>query len=317
MNAVPRVSVVVPTYRRPQRLRRAVASVFRQTAEDWELIIVDDNDPGSPERRETEEVVAELAGDERVRYIRSPRNAGGGAARNMGIREARSALVAFLDDDDEWHATKLERQLRCFDEVPPEVGLVYCRVRVLDTSTGRESLTPTDGRSHSVRDLLRRNTVGTTSAVMCRTEALRAVGSFDESLPARQDLDLYIRLAQQYPFAFVDEPLVTLYVHRGSRISSDFGGAIRAHQLFVDKYRPLIEGDRAAQNALRYQLGYFLFAAGRFTEARAVLAKAWRNDPTDLSILTRLALTFALPRAAAGSLRRMLAWCRLARRSPF
>lgn len=310
---MPRVSVVVPTFRRPQFLRRAVDSVMRQTIDSWELIIVDDNDPDWPERRETEAVVAEYSTDRRVRYIRNPRNIGGGAARNAGIRAAGSEFVSFLDDDDEWHPTKLQRQLDCIEAAPADVALVYCRVRVVNAVTGREALRPTDGRSHSVRDLLRRNTIGTTSAVLCRASALHEVGLFDEALPARQDLDLYIRIAQRYALAFVDEPLVTLFVHGRARISTDFAGSIRALELFVEKHRSLIEADGEAQRALRYQLGYLLVAATRYPEARTVLLAAWRADPADLQVITRLAMTYSVPRAVARSAKRSLRWLRAMR----
>ena len=227
MTAHPTVSVVVPTYRRPEFLRRAVASVMSQSVTSWELIIVDDNDAAHEDRRDTEAIVASYASDSRIRYVRHDRNRGGGAARNTGVRASTAPFVAFLDDDDEWHPEKLALQLDRIEGGPIDVALVYCRVRVVRGESGRVTIRPTDGRSHTVRDLLRRNTIGTTSCIMCRTSTLLEVGLFDEALPARQDQDVYVRLAQRFQFAFVDAVLVTLHVHGRPRISTDADGSLR------------------------------------------------------------------------------------------
>jgi glycosyltransferase involved in cell wall biosynthesis len=312
---MPRVSVVIPTYRRAGFLPRAIASVTNQTSPAWELIVVDDNEPSGNDRRETEAIMAQYEPNPRIRYIRHERNQGGGAARNSGIRAASAPFVAFLDDDDEWHPTKLERQLATIEPGPADIALVYCRVRVVRVDTGRETVRRTDGRSHTVPDLLRRNTIGTTSCVLCRADALREVGLFDVSLPARQDQDLYLRLAQRYAFAFVDEVLVTLNVHGSPRISTDFDGSIRAHDLFYGKYRTLIEADPETVHVLRRQQGKHLIAARRFDEARQLLTKAVRFRPTDLGVWIDVALTFALPRALARPAKRAIAMLR-GRRDP-
>lgn len=302
VHAPPDVSVILPTFRRAAFLRRAIASVQAQTTQAWELIIVDDNGDGE-HRRATEAIVKDLSADSRVRYVQHSENRGGGAARNSGVRLATAPFVAFLDDDDEWHSTKLERQLACFEDAPDSVALVYCRVRVVFTKTGHERYTPTMGRSPSVSELLRRNSVGTTSGVLCRANALREVGLFDETLPARQDLDLYVRLAARFSFAFVDAPLVTVHVHGDARISTNLEDSIRANELFTLKYRTRVEADSEVRHALIYDLGRLLVAAGRYREARSVLARAWCTRPLDLRIAARLAQTFSATRAIAGRAR--------------
>ena len=303
VNAPPRVSVILPTYRRAAFLRRAIASVQAQTTQGWELIVVDDNGDDAY-RQATEAVIDDLSADTRIRYVQHAENRGGGAARNSGVRLAKAPFTAFLDDDDEWHPSKLERQLACIEGAPDSVALVYCRVRVVFTKTGRERFTPTTGRSPSVSELLRRNTVGTTSCVLCRTDALREVGLFDETLPARQDLDLYVRLAERYSFAFVDAPLVTVHVHGDARISTNLDDSIRANELFTLKYRTRVEADPDVRHALIYDLGKLLVAAGRYREARSVLARAWCTRPLDLRIAARFAQTFSATRAIASPARR-------------
>ena len=98
----PEVSVVITTYKRPEKLGRAIKSVLNQSLKDWELIIVDDNNADSPFRKETGAFMEGYLGDSRIRYIKHEKNAGAPAARNTGIKAAMGAYIALLDDDDEF-----------------------------------------------------------------------------------------------------------------------------------------------------------------------------------------------------------------------
>ena len=302
----PRVSIVVPTYRRPKFLERAVTSVQRQTVTDWELIIVDDNAPGSDDRHVTQCLAERLMSDARIRYLRHPTNRGGAAARNTGVRDATSSVVAFLDDDDEWDPTKLEQQLGRLANSPENVALVYCRMWVVTEASARPFLWPTSGAQHTVRDLLMRNTIGSTSCIVCRRQALLDIDLFDESLPSHQDLDLYVRLADSYRFVFVDAPLVTIHRHSQPRVSTNFDGALRANTLFFEKHRLRIESDRTVLHARLLQRGKLLLAAEHFGEARKVLMRALRLKPIHHETVARFALTFAFPRALVAPAKRVV-----------
>lgn len=202
--AVPRpvVSVVIPTYNRAAILPRTLRSVLAQTERDIEVLVVDD---GSTDG--TDELVAGYA-DPRVRYLPQPRNAGVGAARNRGLREARGEFIAFLDDDDEWLPTKLSRQLACFAHAPDNVGLVYSGVEDHDGAGGVVVRTPTH-RGWVYQDLLLTNVLhGGGSNVMIRRCAVAAAGLFDEDLAAIEDYDYWVRIARFFAVDFVAEPLV-------------------------------------------------------------------------------------------------------------
>lgn len=311
-----RVSVVLPTHRRPTFLSRAIDSVRAQTLQAWELIVVDDNDPDSAHRRETETVMEYFAHDGRIRYLRHPHNRGGAAARNSGIAEAAGEFVAFLDDDDEWYPTKLAAQVAQLSAAGPHVALAYCRARVVENGTEAPSVERSSTRTHSLRDLLKRNTVGSTSCVLCRRKALLEVGSFDESLPAKQDIDLYVRLAQRFEFAFVNEPLVTLHHHAQGRIGKNVEGAIRAHEIFHAKHWSLIEPYPEVVHHRLASLGQLLLAAERFDEARGVLWRAWRVRPWDRGTVLRIALAYRWPRAAVRSARALMRRAASRRREP-
>lgn len=212
---MPQVSVIIPTYRRPEFLRKAIASVLTQTFRDFEVIVVDDasND-------DTSEVVRSIT-DTRIRYIPHETNKGGGATRNTGIRNAHGEYIAFLDDDDEWLPEKLELQIKVLANSPPEVGGVYSGYQKIERTTGEliGSHVPTK-KGNLANVLLDYNWVGSTSSVLLRKECVEKVGLFDESLPSLQDYDLWIRISRDFHFAFVSKPLVIYYIHN-NKISTN------------------------------------------------------------------------------------------------
>lgn len=315
--APPRVSVVLPTYRRPEMLERALGTVVAQTYRDWELIVVDDNGAGTEAQQRTEALVRASEPAVRPTYLVHEQNRGGAAARNTGIRHARGEFVAFLDDDDAWAPEKLELQVGCFDENGPDVALVYCRAQVVDETTGTTHAWATDGASHTLRDLLRRNTVGSTSLVVCRREALLEIGGFDERLPAKQDVDLYVRLAQRYRFAFVDRVLHTGYRHAQGSIGKSLDGTIRAHEVYYAKHAALIEAYPEVRHYRWFAYGRLLVSAGRLREGRAALGRAWRARPASLRTALHWLSTTPLPGGSLASwVRRLRARRHRPARSP-
>src|SRR5262249_1321753 len=117
---IPKVTIVIPTYNRPERLRHALVSVMQQTVGDFEVFVVDD---GSRDAT-ADEVVRGFA-DARLHCIRLPTSRGPGAARNAGVIRAVAPFIAFLDDDDEWLPEKLEVQLGFLESCENSVGGVY------------------------------------------------------------------------------------------------------------------------------------------------------------------------------------------------
>ena len=130
------------------------------------------------------------------------------AARNCGIRAARGEYVAFLDSDDLWVPTKIEKQVSLIEQ-SPRIGVVFCVVRRLDLQSGASQLRPcrSDVRGDIRRKLLHRNCVtGSASAVLVRRECFAAVGLFDETLRSAEDWEMWIRISRQFHFDYVPEP---------------------------------------------------------------------------------------------------------------
>ena len=198
----PRVSVVIPTYKRAGLVVRAIESVLQQTFCDFELIVVDDASPDDTPQR-----VATIA-DQRVRLVRLAKNGGQARASNVGIAQARGEYVAFLDDDDEWLPNKLELQMARLGQ-DGDASAAYCRVY----RQTPEGLQPPEPRSSfwegDITDgLFTQDVAMTPSAYIVKRSALLEVGGFDETLVAAQDMDLWLRLSQAgYRFAIVPEPL--------------------------------------------------------------------------------------------------------------
>lgn len=203
----PVVSVIVPTYNRPQLLARALQSVLRQSYTDFEIIVVDDGSVAS--------VSGVVAGceDPRIRLIRHERNRGLPATRNTGIRAARGQYIAFLDDDDLWHANKLEIQLR-------EMGDCEAILCASQSEAGHNNQR-FPKRFVELNDLRRGNPFDP-SGLLVRAAILREL-PFDTSLPRGigEDWDIFIRLAARRKLAYVAQPLLIYSDGNHSRITNE------------------------------------------------------------------------------------------------
>jgi glycosyltransferase involved in cell wall biosynthesis len=205
----PRVSVIVATYNYGRFLAGALDSALRQTLPDFELFVIDD---GSTDG--TEAVAAPYLADRRVQYHRTD-HLGQPGAKNTGIRLSTAPLIAFLDADDAWLPTKLERQVALFER-DPAVGVTYTRRRVMDEEGHElEHREPPLYRGDVLAALLRDNFV-CFSSCMVRRGVFEDVGLFDEKLPLAIDYDLWLRVARRYRFDYVDEPLVRYRVGHGN-----------------------------------------------------------------------------------------------------
>lgn len=245
----PLVTVVIPTYNRARLIEASIRSVFAQDYPNIEVIVVDD---GSTD--DTGSVMASLH-DERLLYLKQEKNRGAPAVRNIGIREARGELIAFLDSDDAWEPNKLSLQVEVMLRGGDETALVYTGMRKVDERGQTRGFKRPSKRGYIYRDLLMDNVVGSTSTALVRKTAVRDVGGFDESLRSRQDLDLWLRLAQNHKIDFVDAPLVIYSVH-SDRISSNYDAKIQGCETILAKYFQDIEKNPSTLAGHYYLLGW-------------------------------------------------------------
>ncbi|GGN16681.1 glycosyltransferase family 2 protein [Halarchaeum nitratireducens] len=212
----PRVSVVIPAYRRADVLPRAIDGALAQTVTALEVIVVDD---GSPD--DTESVVRAYD-DPRVRYVAHETNRGVSAARNTGVDAARGDYVAFLDSDDEWLPRKLDRQLAVLDAKGADWIGVYCdyatvggglgaRLAALVSERVFRAGAPREGGRELAESLLTmRVFMGPGSTLLVARDALDGL-AFDEGLSIYEDWDLVLRLLARGKLAHVAEPLAVVH----------------------------------------------------------------------------------------------------------
>ncbi len=196
---MPKVSVVIPSYNAMTYLPETLESVLGQTFTDFEVLIIND---GSSDH--VVEWAAQIE-DGRVKLI-SQANKGLPGARNTGIAEAQGEYIAFLDADDLWDPTKLEKQVHCLD-ASPEVGLIHTWMLLVDEkgkSTGRVMTSEAEGNAWE--QVIEKNVIACPSVVV-RRHCFDKVGGFDCSLNSVEDWDMWIRIAEHYPFALIREPL--------------------------------------------------------------------------------------------------------------
>ncbi len=210
--AKPSLSVILATKDRPGMLRKSIESVLDQTYTDFELLIVD----GSKDNRSHDVVDDFMRSDARVVYMRD-NSEGPSAARNIALNRARGDYVNFHDDDTLMYPEKLSMLLSGFDGEDDSTGVVYSsHLEISDN--GRRRIVP--GRLNKDRapyarylhNKLRKGCVVDSSSALIKRKCLERVGGFDEDIKAAEDWDLYLRIACDYKFKFVDRPLYTSYL---------------------------------------------------------------------------------------------------------
>ena len=195
----PFISVIIPTHNRSWVLGEAIDSVLAQDGCDFELIVVDDGSTdGTP-------ALLRSYGD-RLTTVRQE-NRGVSAARNTGIRYASGSLIAFLDSDDHWLTGKLRAQAAFFESRP---DALICQTQEIWIRNGVR-VNPKKRHqkpSGMIFEPSLHLCLVSPSAVMMRKALFDIVGLFDETLPACEDYDLWLRTSCRFPVFLVDAPLV-------------------------------------------------------------------------------------------------------------
>lgn len=189
----PEVSIVVPTFNRPQYLRAAIDSVFAQTFTDWELIVADDGSEG-----ETAAYLAALASRPKVKVLRLAHTGNPGAVRNAACRAAQGDYIAFLDSDDVWLPEKLALQIASL-RAHPERGWSHTAFAVIDESgdllRGARARWWPAVEGWILESLIKMEPVIATSSLIVRRRLLEQAGGFDRKLRMCEDYDLFLRCA--------------------------------------------------------------------------------------------------------------------------
>ena len=271
----PPISVVIPLFNAKRYVAAALESVFAQTYPVGEILIVDDGSTDDP--------WSVLSGYEgRIRYLRGE-NHGAGHARNIGVAAAKGTLIAFLDADDMWVGSKLEKQVRVLQA--RNSALVYCGRREFDGEGNYlgefEQTEFPQGRIFE--KLIEQNHISTASAVIIRRDVFEAFGGFKENpaLKVSEDFELWCRVALSHDIGAVSEPLVKYRLHDSNITWSKKACYLGKVAALTELKAELESGERANNRLLNsvirkllethqhYALGFI--QEQQYTEARMAL----------------------------------------------
>lgn len=228
----PLVSIVVTCYNYGRYIVPCLDSIFSQTFQDFEIVVIND---GSTDN--SEELIRSFLEDSKLKYIYQ-KNSGQANAKNNGIKNSAGKYIAFLDADDLWDKTKLEKQIPLFSR--DNIGVVYSKAKFvdehgqfLDFILKDKYLTP---RSGEVTNHLFFNNFVPFSSSVVRKECFEKLGCFDESFEMGIDWDLWLRISIQYDFDYIDEPLLIYRLGHPGQMSKNAEKRHHCSDNIMDKF---------------------------------------------------------------------------------
>ncbi len=302
---VPAVSVIIPAYRTAQYIDQALSSVWAQSFQDFEVLVIND---GSPDTLELERVLQPYMN--KMVYLKQP-NEGPSSARNTGIRNSAAPLIALLDSDDYWDPEYLATQTRILGE-DPSIDAVYSNAIIFGDAGAEDQtymdLFPSEGDVTFLALVTRRcNVVG--AGVVMRRAMLERIGLYDPNLRLAEDLDLWLRVLK-HGGRIVYHRQSHYYIRRHADSSSRDSIQLLTSVLEVleknAKLVPLIENERAAIEAARQQTtSSLLLERGRKAFLDGDVLSAIRDiaDANKYQRRWKLRFVLALMRVAPGLLR--------------
>lgn len=231
ISAAPKVSVIIPAYNTAHLIGTCLDSVFAQTYRDFEIIVVNDGSPDTPDLE-----VALRPYLARIVYVAQANKRAAGA-RNTAIARARGEFLAFLDSDDSWMPQHLANQMALFEK-DPSLGLVYADAELITRSSRRKAFSekcPSEGEATFEALAVERCQVPV-STVVARKAAIVKAGLFDENIPQCEDYDMWLRTAfHGTKIAYRREAQARLNVGRPGSLSHSRAKLSKAHWKILEK----------------------------------------------------------------------------------
>ncbi len=227
----PLVSVVVTTYNRSQLVHRAIRSVLAQTYPSLDIIVIDDASSD-----DTMTGIEKAVYGDQIRYIKHDRNLGLATARNTGLRLAKGEYVSYLDDDDEWVADKIAKQVSKARETSDCHEVICSACWFMDNYGRSKRKTFIDG---NIKEAIGKNGLSVLpyDTGLLLKQALLDIGGYDETLRSHTEYAVWMRMAEKgYSAACVNEPLVMGYQHDCGHLTEDVDSRLQNTQLFLEKW---------------------------------------------------------------------------------
>lgn len=249
------ISVIIPTYGEPSFLRESIESVIRQSYQDWELIIIDDNNPETDARKATEQIVSSyLETDSRIHYIKHDKNKNGAVARNTGFAVAKGQYISLLDSDDEYLPERLQRCYDVMEKASVGVAGVYTGCEFRKAGKVYHVKENVQSGNFLVETLACRFMFCTGSNIFVRKSVIDELDGFDPTFLRHQDYEFLVRVFEKYSIVGIPEVLVVKNNENVNVPSAEKMVGIKKQ--YLGKFAMLIEKLTGDEKKYVYQSNY-------------------------------------------------------------
>lgn len=280
------ISVIIPTYGMPVFLSSAIESVLSQTFSDIELIVVDDNNPDTVARKQTEVILQKfISSDSRVKYIKHECNKNGAVARNTGFAIAQGKYVALLDSDDFYMPDRLQKCYDVMERAESEYAGVYtgCEFR-RNRKTYNKYIDVKDG-NFLIETLACTFMFCTGSNIFVRKSVIDELNGFDSTFLRQQDYEFLVRLFEKYSLKAIPEVLVIKNQENFNLPNTEKQIKIRGQ--YIAKYKYIIDSLNDEQKAYIYHSQAISLAEGAMRNKDYKIAKHYYAKAKGYGPLTR------------------------------
>lgn len=303
------VSVITPTYKRSEKLPRAIESILAQTYNQIELFVVNDNDPNDEFTQYVKTITKKYKSDPRFHLIIQERHVNGAVARNVAIKQAHGEYIAFLDDDDWWEINKLEEQVKALRRLDDTWGGVSCKFRLFNENGKVVGQTRKYKGGYIYKDILSLYSDVATGTLLLKHSALDETGYFDENLLRNQDIQLLAQFTYKYKLEEVD-----LFLHCVD-VSDNQNRAVSEERLLIIR-KALYESLDSIMSSLSnseyrcidsmrdLELGYVLFSQNQYKRAFKYFFSIFRSPSATLLAVKKLYRMLLLKRVKWGSVKK-------------
>lgn len=235
-----KVSVIIPTYSSPVFLEQSILSVINQTCTDWELIVVDDNNPDTEARRLTERLVSGYtSSDKRIKYMKHECNKNGAVARNTGFAVVQGKYISLLDSDDEYMPDRLQKCYETMEMSPANIAGVYTGCKFRKGGKVFHIEKNVKAGNFLVETLACTFMFCTGSNIFVRKSVIDELKGFDGAFLRHQDYEFLVRLFMKYELASISEVLVVK--NNENFNAANFDKTIEIKKQYLEKFKSLIE----------------------------------------------------------------------------
>ncbi len=257
------VSIIIPTYSRPDNICRAINSVLAQTYSPIEIIVVDDNGKGTEYQIETEKILNPYIHQNGINYVIHDVNKNGSAARNTGVKVCNGYYVGLMDDDDEFAINKIEEQVKALEKAQNEdPSYAGCYCNILMSGYGEDFMLSSTKEGNIAEDLLLGKIRFNSSTMLLTKESYLSINGFDERFWRHQDWEFCVRFFDKYKMVLACPGQGLVIKHKTPNIvSKNPEKSYILRKFFIDEMKPFIEKMPQCKAILKYQ--YYCLALSK------------------------------------------------------